>query len=240
MTSSVDPSTPAQTARVAVLFDIDGTLVDSNYLHIDAWSRAFAAVGHPVEAWRIHRAIGMDSGKMLDDLLEGDADTLGAAAKEEHAHLYEAMADRMRALPRARDLVRELAARGHTVVFATSAPGDELDLLLRLLDVSDAVDVVTSGDDVDAAKPDPDIIGVALRRASVSADRAIMIGDSVWDVEAAGRAGVPSIGVLSGGYGEQELLDAGAAAVYPDAAALLDALDSSPIYPDRLTRGIAG
>lgn len=213
--------------RVAVLLDIDGTLVDSNYLHIDAWDRAFVTAGHPVEMWRIHRAIGMDSGKLIERLLGEEAAEVAEAVQREHALLYSHMTDRLRVITGARELLQELSRRGHVVVLATSAPPDELEDLLDVLHVDEAIDAVTSGEDVDAAKPDPGLIQIALERASVPARRAVMIGDSVWDIEAAARAGVASIGVRTGGYSAEELLEAGAAAVYDDVAHLLAELDRS-------------
>jgi HAD superfamily hydrolase (TIGR01509 family) len=221
--------TDSSRSRTAVLFDIDGTLVDSNYLHVDAWHRAFAAVGHPVDAWRIHRSIGMDSSKLLDSLLGDAADQVGDDAKEKHTEYYEALTDRLRPIGGARELLDALADRGHEVVLATSAPQHELEILLDVLDVGPDVDAVTSSEDVGSAKPDPDIIEVALQKADVSADRAILVGDATWDVKAAARAGVPTIGVLSGGYSAAELRDAGAVAVYDDVADLLAHLDDSPI-----------
>jgi HAD superfamily hydrolase (TIGR01509 family) len=223
-------------SQTAVLFDIDGTLVDSNYLHIDAWDRAFASAGHPVETWRIHRAIGMDSSKLIERLLEpadgADMGSVSEVVKNAHGRFYAAMADRLRAFAGARELLGELAARGRTVVLAKSAPQHELDTLLDVLKVGDSVDVVTSGADVESAKPDPDLVEVALTRASVSAEQAVMVGDSVWDVIAASRAGVRTIGVQSGGYSADELLSAGAVAVYDDIADLLTRLDDSPIGSD--------
>ncbi|MBZ4486851.1 HAD family hydrolase [Microbacterium sp. cx-55] len=215
--------------RTAVLFDIDGTLVDSNYLHIEAWHHAFAAVGHPVDAWRIHRSIGMDSGMLLDALLGDAAESVGDAAKQKHAEFYENLADRLRPIEGARALLSALADRGHGVVLATSAPESELETLLEVLDVGPDVDAVTSSEDVGTAKPDPDIIEVALKKACVPADRGILVGDAVWDVKAALRAGVQTIGVRSGGYSAAELRDAGAIAVYDDVADLLAHLDVSPI-----------
>jgi HAD superfamily hydrolase (TIGR01549 family) len=213
----------------AVLFDIDGTLVDSNYLHVDAWDRAFTAVGHPVDVWRIHRAIGMDSGKLLKRLLEGDAEIIGDDAKARHDTLYMNTTDRLRPIGGGKALLEELTRRGHRVVLATSAPEDELKMLLAVLDVDDTVQAVTSSEDVGNAKPDPDIIRIALQKAGVSPREAVMVGDSVWDVEAADRAGVRCVGVLSGGVGREELLSAGASAVYEDVAELLHELSSSPI-----------
>ncbi len=221
--------TTSEIARVAVLLDIDGTLVDSNYLHVDAWDRAFVAAGHPVEMWRIHRAIGMDSGKLIERLLGEDAAAVAEAVQKEQGRLYLEMTDRLRVINSARELLQELSRRGHVVVLATSAPKDELAVLLDVLHVNEAIDSVTSGEDVSAAKPDPGLIELALERASVPASRAVMIGDSVWDIEAARRAGVTSIGMRAGGYGAEELRTAGAAAVYDDAAHLLAEIDQSPI-----------
>jgi HAD superfamily hydrolase (TIGR01509 family) len=218
---------PQSSKPLTVLFDIDGTLVDSNYLHVEAWSRAFAEAGHPVDAWRIHRGIGMDSSQLLDALLGDLAETAGAEAKDAHARIYAGMSERLRPFARARQLLSELAERGHTVVLATSAPEEELKPLLRVLDMGDTLDVVTSAEDAETAKPAPDIIEVALERAGASAETAVMIGDAVWDVEAAGRAGVRCIGVLTGGTGRDELLAAGAVAVYDGVADLLEGLDAS-------------
>jgi HAD superfamily hydrolase (TIGR01509 family) len=217
------------TERPAVLFDIDGTLVDSNYLHIESWERALAALGHPVDSWRIHRAIGMDSSKLLDELLGDEADELGEEATERHSAEYKEMIGRLRPFAGARDLLAELHRRGLTVVLATSAPDDELEILRDVLEVEESVAAITSAGDVGTAKPDPDIIEVALQKAGVPPERAIMVGDAVWDMQAAGRAGVTGIGVLSGGISEDELRRAGAVEVYLDVADLLDRLDDSRI-----------
>jgi HAD superfamily hydrolase (TIGR01509 family) len=213
---------------IAVLFDIDGTLVDSNYLHVEAWARAFDEARVPVDSWRIHRGIGMDSGKLLDELV-GSEPELAERAKKLHDRFYLALAPRLRPFAGARELVTELSARGMIVVLATSAPESELKNLRTVLDIEDAISVVTSSNDVDTAKPAPDIVEVALAEAGVGANEAVMVGDSVWDVEAAMRAKVRCIGVLSGGVSEAELRDAGAVAVYPDVAALLANLDDSAL-----------
>jgi len=212
----------------AVLFDIDGTLVDSNYLHVDAWQRAFAAVGAPVEAWRIHRDIGMDSGGLLADLLGDRADELGDSATNEHSRLYREHVDRLRPLPGARELLDALRGRGFAVVLATSAPEDELTILLDVLGLGADELPTTSADDVDEAKPHPGIVQVALDRAGVVADDAVFVGDSVWDMVAADRAGVAGTGVRSGGIGADELADGGAREVVDDVAALLARGDAWP------------
>lgn len=216
------------TAPAAVLLDIDGTLVDSNYLHVHAWAQAFADAGRPVDAWRVHRRIGMGSGRLLSELLGDDADRLADDVKQRHTHRYAALSDRLRAFDGARDLVRELARRGARVVLSTSAAPEELERLRAVLDVDDLVQVTGSGD-VEEAKPEPDLVHAALDLAGVPAGRAVFVGDAVWDVEAASRAGVTCVGVLSGGTSEAELRGAGAAEVVEDVAALLTGLDRTPV-----------
>ncbi|ANP73577.1 HAD family hydrolase [Cryobacterium arcticum] len=210
----------------AVLFDIDGTLVDSNYLHIDAWQRAFQTLDTDVEAWRIHRSIGQDAGQLLTSLVGERPDDWVSRAKELHAENYKQLAPRLRVFPQARELLAALAERGITVVLATSAPEEELKILLDLLDSDDAIHATTNSDDVDVAKPDPDIVRVALERAGVEPAEALFIGDSVWDMQAAARARVRSLGVLSGGIADELLVDAGAWTTFEGPAALLDQLDA--------------
>lgn len=217
------------TSPPAVLFDVDGTLVDSNYLHVWAWLRAFDAEGLSVDAWRIHRCIGMD-GTTLVRTLSGDAGQgVLDRLKKGHSEFYEQSAPLLAPLPGARDLLRAVADRGLQVVLATSAPEDELAMLRKVLDCDDVIAAVTSSQDVETAKPKPDIVQVALDRASVSADNAVFVGDAVWDCEAAARVRVPSIGLLSGGTSRAELLEAGASAVFEDAGDLLCQLDTTGI-----------
>jgi HAD superfamily hydrolase (TIGR01509 family) len=218
-------------ASVAVLLDIDGTLVDTNYFHALAWYRAFRQEGHLVTVTDLHRRIGMGAGEMLDTVLpdrDRSRDDVLHAAHTEH---YAAFLGLMRPLPGARDLLRHLHRRGARVVLATSAPPDELEAMRRSLDVEDALTAVTSAADADHAKPAPDILTAALDAAGIAAPQAIMVGDSRWDVLAAKNAGMPCLGVLTGGTSRAELDDAGALAVYRDPADLLDHLDDSPIGP---------
>jgi HAD superfamily hydrolase (TIGR01509 family) len=215
----------------AVLFDVDGTLVDSNYLHVAAWLRAFDAVGHLVPAWRIHRAIGMDSSRLLDELLGPAASSLGDAAKDEHKRAYTETTHLLKPLPGARELIRVLVDRGVTVVLATSAPPDELQLLRSVLDVDELITAVTTADDVDTAKPEPDLIHVAVQRSGCPSDRVVLVGDALWDMQACTRAGIGSVGVLSGGNGEDDLRAAGAEDIYDDAADLLAHLSGSRLAP---------
>ncbi|SEB14954.1 haloacid dehalogenase superfamily, subfamily IA, variant 3 with third motif having DD or ED/haloacid dehalogenase superfamily, subfamily IA, variant 1 with third motif having Dx(3-4)D or Dx(3-4)E [Leifsonia sp. 21MFCrub1.1] len=208
-----------------MLFDVDGTLVDSNFLHVDAWSRAFADMDTPVDSWRIHRAIGQDSAKLLEELVGDRDDDWSGRAKDLHSRYYREQAGRLRAFDEAADLLRELSSRGIRVVLATSAPEDELELLMDVLDAGDAVHATTNADDVATAKPEPGIIEVALERAGSAPSDALFIGDSVWDMMAAARAHVRSAGLLSGGVGPSELLEAGAVSVFDDPADLLARID---------------
>ncbi|TRW77585.1 HAD family hydrolase [Mycolicibacterium sp. 018/SC-01/001] len=217
-------------ARPAVLFDVDGTLVDSNYLHIHAWLRAFDSEGVAVEGWRIHRCIGMDGTTLVktlagEDAGQGRLDRL----KDKHSEFYRESTHLLTPLPGARDLLRRVADLGLQVVLATSAPEDELRTLRAILDCDDVVSEVTSSEDVDTAKPQPDIVEVALDRAGVGAADAVFVGDAVWDCEAARRVSLASVGVLSGGVSRGELSDAGAAAVFENTADLLAHLDDTPI-----------
>jgi len=212
----------------AVLFDVDGTLVDSNYSHVVAWMAAFRAVGHPVDGADIHRAIGMGSAQLLDALLGGQARELGEAAKAEHKERYGRNFEMLRPFDGARSLLHAVARRAR-VVLATSAGGGEVEALRAALDSDDAIWAVTGADDVEAAKPEPDLIQVALERAGVGPDEAVFVGDTVWDVEASAKAGVPCVAVLTGGISGAELRDAGAVAVYRGVAQLLEGLGTSPL-----------
>jgi phosphoglycolate phosphatase-like HAD superfamily hydrolase len=213
-----------------VLFDVDGTLVDSNYLHVHAWQRAFRELDRDVDSWRIHRALGMGSGKLLADLLgREDAGRIGDRVEELHSRYYLESAGLLRPFDQAAALIRVIAGHGVRVVLATSAGPDELDVLRRVLDVDDVVTGIVAGHDVEATKPDPEPVYAALDRASTPPEDTIFVGDAVWDVHAAAKAGVRTVAVLSGGVGATELTEAGAIATYDDTAALLDGLDHSPL-----------
>ena len=219
----------------AVLFDVDGTLADRNYLHTVAWWEAFAQAGHDVPMAPIHRAIGMGSGRMLDSLLPGDRDTdADEAIKTSHSALYSVYWSRLRPLPGARRLLRACHDQGLRVVLASSADPDELEVLRAALDADQAIDAATSAGDVEASKPAPDLVQVALDHAEAGPEESVFIGDAVWDVRAAQKAGVPCIGLLSGGSSRDERTEAGAAAVFDGPADLLEE------FPDRLTGAIPG
>jgi HAD superfamily hydrolase (TIGR01509 family) len=213
--------------RPAVLFDIDGTLVDSNYLHVHAWYRAFHDAGVEVEAWRIHRSIGMDGSTLVKSLTDNLDEETRSRLKDLHSRYYKETAPLLRRLPGARDLLEAVDGLGLQVVLATSAPDDELAILREVLACDELVSAVTSSKDVDTAKPQPDIVDVALQRAGVDAEHAVFIGDTVWDVEACNRAGLPTLAVLSGGVSRDELENAGAHAVFDNTRELYEHIDDT-------------
>jgi HAD superfamily hydrolase (TIGR01549 family) len=214
--------------RIAIL-DIDGTLVDTNYHHAVAWYRAFRTAGVVLPLWRIHRHIGM-GGDQLVAALAGDEveDENGDSIRDAEANLYMELIDEVEPTEGARDLIEELKRRGHTVVLASSAKEDEVEHYLDLLDARELADGWTTSDDVEATKPEPDLVVAALDKAE-GGGGGVMIGDTPWDVKAAARADVGTIAVLTGGFSEAELRDAGAAAVYESVADLLERLDETEL-----------
>ena len=214
--------------RKAAILDVDGTLVDTVYHHALAWFRAFRAQGLEVELWRIHRRIGMGGDQLVASLV-GDAveERLGDALRDAEKGLYGELIGEVLPLPGARELVEELKERGHEVVLSSSAKDEELDHYLDLVGVRELADAWTSSGDVEATKPAPDLIEVARAKATV--EEAVMVGDSTWDAEAAKRAGVPTIGLLTGGFSEGELRDAGADPVFASLGDLRAALDRTSL-----------
>ena len=215
----------------AVLFDVDGTLLDTNYLHVTAWWDAFRERGHEVPCADIHRAIGLSSEDLITRVL-GHPDP---GSSEAHSRYIAPYLGRMRALPGAPGLVTAVSRLGLSVVLATSAKDEEVELMLDVLGARDVLGTVVSSGAVKQAKPAPDIVHEALRRSGTDRSRAVMVGDTVWDVMAAGRAEVPCIGLLSGGISEADLRGAGAVEIYADPAALLGNLAASAI--GQLTAG---
>lgn len=213
----------------AVLFDVDGTLVDTNYLHVHAWARAFREANIDVESWRIHRSIGMDGDSLVANLSGDASDVVRQRLKDRHSSLYKDSAGLIVRLPGARELLHHLAEHEVRVVLASSAPDDELAITRQILDSDEVIVAATSSKDVDTAKPNPDIVEVALERAGASAQQAVFVGDAVWDGEAATRAGVPFIGLRCGGVADCELEKAGAQAVFDDPLELLRRLDTTVI-----------
>jgi HAD superfamily hydrolase (TIGR01509 family) len=200
-------------SRPAAILDIDGTLVDTNYHHEIAWYRAFMQSGRVLPLWRIHRHIGM-GGDQLVAALAGDefdaehGDDVRAAEKV----LYMALIHEVRPFEDARPLMEDLAERGHAIVLASSAKPDEVEHYLDLLDARELTKSWTDSGDVENTKPEPDLVAAAVEKAG--GGPAVMVGDSTWDCEAAGRAGLETIAVLTGGFSEAELREAGAACVF--------------------------
>jgi HAD superfamily hydrolase (TIGR01549 family) len=207
-----------------VVLDIDGTLLDSNYHHVIAWSRAFERLGVRVASWRIHRAIGMGGDRLVSavagDEVERDH---GSEIREAWEKEYESLLDEVHLLPGARALLDAIRHRGVTPVLASSSIPKHANRAFRLLDADRRAGSATTSEDAEESKPDPELILEAIDR--VRGSDACVVGDSVWDVEAALRAGVPAYAVLSGGNGRGELRDAGAREVYADPADLLAHLD---------------
>ncbi len=215
----------------AVLFDIDGTLLDTNYLHSLAWRRAFLEAGHNVPTAELHRRVGMGSDLLIRDVLGPSAEDVSSAISTARQRFFDELSGEARAFDGARELLAAIRARGALVVLATSAGQQDLVPLLKALDADEVVDAVVNGDDVDAAKPRPDVFLAAMEKVNLGPDRCVAVGDTVWDIAAAARSGVGCVCVRTGGSTRHDLLEAGALAVYDDAAALLRDLEHSPIGP---------
>ena len=212
----------------AAILDIDGTLVDTNYQHALAWYRAFRQHDELLPIWRIHRHIGM-GGDQLVAALAGDEwdDEHGEDVREAEKALYLALIEEVEPLAGARDLIEDLKERGHSVVLASSAKQNEVDHYLDLLDARDLADGWTTSADVEATKPEPDLVRAAVEKAG--GGDAVMVGDSIWDVEAAKRADIETVAVLTGGFSEAELRDAGAGWVFESIDALRERLGETPL-----------
>lgn len=208
----------------AVLLDVDGTLIDSNYQHALAWYRALLERDRPVPLWELHRHIGMGG----DQLVEAVTDEAferehGEAARTGEKARYAELSGDLSPLPGATDLIATLTDRGCDVVLATSGSADDTERALKMLGAEDLKH--TTADDVEATKPEPDIVLAALELADGDEPDALLVGDSTWDCESAKRAGIPCVALLTGGFSEQELRDAGAMRVYRRIADLIDDLD---------------
>jgi HAD superfamily hydrolase (TIGR01509 family) len=214
----------------AVLLDVDGTLVDTNYHHTLAWYRAFRELGTLLPLWRIHRHIGMGGDQLVpaltDDRYEHER---GDQVREAEKRHYTQLIEEVEPVDGAHELIAQLRARGHVTVLASSAKQDELAHYLDLLDARELADHWTSAADVQATKPQPDLVHVALERAGKPPADAVMLGDSPWDVKAALEAGVQTLAVITGGFSREELLDAGALLVFESVAELCDSLDQTPL-----------
>jgi HAD superfamily hydrolase (TIGR01509 family) len=212
----------------AAILDVDGTLVDTNYHHAVAWFRAFRRHGVVLPLWRIHRHIGMGGDQLVEALAgKGFEETEGDEVRATEKGLYGELIGEVEPLAGARELICDLRERGHPVVLASSAKEDEVDHYLDLLDARGIADGWTTSADVEATKPEPDLVAAAVEKAG--GGEAVMVGDSTWDCEAARRAGLQTIAVLTGGFSEQELRDAGAAYAFESIEELRRSLDQTPL-----------
>ncbi|MEO7261356.1 MAG: HAD family hydrolase [Jatrophihabitantaceae bacterium] len=207
--------------RHGVLFDIDGTLVDTSYLHTVSWWLAFRQAGMDVTMARIHRAIGMGGDHLVHEVTDGAADDQAEQLTLSHDALYSAHWPALRLLPGARELVLHCHQAGLVTVLASSASEAEFDVLTKVLDLDEVIDAATGSADADSSKPDPDIIEVALGKVGLRPENAVFVGDAVWDVQACAKVGLRCVGLESGGTSAAELREAGAVQTFRDPADLL-------------------
>jgi HAD superfamily hydrolase (TIGR01509 family) len=216
-------------ASCAIL-DIDGTLVDTNYQHAVAWYRAFRQHDVVLPIWRIHRHIGMGGDQLVESLTDRETDEeKGDDIRTAEKALYLALIEEVEPLEGARDLIERLKEGGKTVVLASSAKEDEVEHYLDLLDARELADDWTTSADVEATKPEPDLVQAALDKAGVEPGDAVMLGDTPWDCKAAARAGVETVALITGGFSEQELTEGGAVAVFESIPELLERLDETAL-----------
>jgi HAD superfamily hydrolase (TIGR01509 family) len=214
---------------VIAILDIDGTLVDTNYHHAIAWYRAFRHNGVTLPLWQIHRHIGMGGDHMVESLTDaGTERTRGDAIRAAEAEYYHELIAEVEAMHGSRELLQELKRRDHSVVLASSAKAEEVDHYLDLLDARELADAWTTAADVAATKPAPDLVKNALGRVDGTAEDAVLVGDSRWDVEAATRVGVPTLAVRTGGFGADELREAGAREIFESVDELRRMLPRTP------------
>ncbi|RFU44651.1 HAD family hydrolase [Paraburkholderia sp. DHOC27] len=221
--------------ETAFLFDLDGTLVDSVYQHVLAWKQALDQEGIELSVWRIHRKIGMSGGLFTNQLLRETHSEMSAERierlRQAHAEAYQRLGSQVRPLPGARELLLALSKSGTRWAIATSGRMETAAVNLKALGVDPNRTVVVTRDDVKYAKPDPDLFIAAADRLGVPIDHSVVVGDSIWDMLAARRCRALGVGVLSGGYGSDELERAGALRVYEDPADLLLHLDEVAARP---------
>jgi len=209
------------------ILDVDGTLVDTNYHHAIAWYRAFRQHGKVLPIWLIHRHLGMGGDQLVAALTDEEWDgEHGDDVRTVEKALYLELIEEVSPLEGARGLIEDLQERGHRVVLASSAKQSEVDHYLDLLEARELADDWTTSADVEATKPEPDLVTAAVDKAG--GGEAVMVGDTTWDVEAAKRAGVPTIAVLTGGFSAAELREAGAEWVFESIQALRAKLGETP------------
>ena len=206
--------------RIVVL-DVDGTLMDTNYLHVEAWARAFEETGHRIPRVKIHKEVGKGSTLLINEFV--DEEQTVEKVEELHSEIYGELQEHGHPLPGAKELISSLKERGYEVWFVTSAKDEELEHHMQELEAEGNIDGVVNSSAVENPKPAPDIFREALERAGVYPEETVAVGDAIWDVESAEGAGIRTVAVLSGGaFDAEDLREAGAAAIYEDCAALLE------------------
>jgi HAD superfamily hydrolase (TIGR01509 family) len=212
--------------KPTAILDVDGTLVDNNYQHALAWHLALRRADVLVPLWKLHRAVGIGGDKFIVEVAGEEVEReRGDEIREHESELFDSMIDDVEAVEGASEFLRALKDRGHTVILASSGNAKDIERFIDLLEAREILDDWTTSDDVDASKPEPDLVEVALEKAG--GGPAVMVGDTPWDVKAAERAGLETIAVLTGGFPEADLQ--GAAAIYESVADLHRQLDDSPL-----------
>jgi HAD superfamily hydrolase (TIGR01509 family) len=218
-------------ARPAAVLDLDGTLVDTNYHHALSWYRSFRRFDITIPLWRLHRHVGMGGDKYVAAVAGDDVEKRhGDELRDEWERLFDKVIEEAAPLEGVRDLVATLKERGHEIVLASSSVQKHFDHFVDLLGIRDDLDGWTTKDDVEASKPEPDLVQAAM--AKVTSEQAVMLGDTPWDVEAARRAGIETVCLITGGFSEEELFEAGAAAVFESLDELRIHLDETPFGGD--------
>lgn len=206
----------------AVILDVDGTLMDTNYLHVEAWARALDDVGHRSPRVEIHPKIGKGSELLVSELVNDD-EAAAERVSDLHSEHYEELQKQAYPLPGAKELIDSLFKQDYQVWLATSAKPQELERSLEMLDAEEKITGIVSSSDVEESKPAPDIFGLALEKAEVEAHEAVAVGDAIWDVESAKAAGLRCVALLTGGaFSKEDLKEVGAVEVYKDCAELLE------------------
>ena len=218
-------------ARPAAVLDLDGTLVDTNYHHALSWYRSFRRFDITIPVWRLHRHVGMGGDKFVAAVAGDDVEKRhGDELRDEWERLFDQVIGEAAPLEGVRGLVATLKERGHEIVLASSSVQKHFDHFVDLLEIRDDLDGWTTKDDVEATKPEPDLVQAALEKAG--SDDSTMLGDTPWDVEAARKAGVETVCLITGGFSEEELFEAGAAAVFESLDELRTHLDETPFRGD--------
>ena len=209
------------------IFDVDGTLVDTNYQHALAWFRAFRRFDITLPLWQLHRGIGMGGDNYVTHVAGEEVEQrYGRQLRAAWAEEFDQMIGEVQPFAATRPLLEEIKKRGFKLVLASSGKAEHVDVFLDLIEGRDLADAWTTSDDVKSSKPSPDLVSAALGK--VEGASGCMVGDSVWDCVAAGKLGVPTVGVLTGGFSREELTEAGAVRVFDSLGSMLDELDTTP------------